>query len=281
MMVGKEEKGAGGEEASEEAADGPRKAAIQAAFKGYVLAIMLFFSVFALGLALSFIFHGYGLTDALYWTISCMTTAGGDLNADDDPLLETLYILYMPLAVVGALTAANTFLSTSKLRNVRLDNYEIKFPKMLTEEARREKNPFIEMRESDFVIAVLKSHSLVDNETIGAIREQFGKLVAIDLDQKQDQKCINAKVLFKHLVRQQRVVSKGLQGAAKIGKAVERRASTVFVDTHGDDKGYQEWWDGHWNPEVSIADGVGSPAGAPSAGSYKRLVEEEKAGYNA
>ena len=66
MMVGKEEKGAGGEEASEEAADGPRKAAIQAAFKGHVLAIMLFFSVFALGLALSFIFHGYGLTDALY-----------------------------------------------------------------------------------------------------------------------------------------------------------------------------------------------------------------------
>ena len=144
------------------------------------------------------------------------------------------------------------------------------------------------MREADFVIAVLKSHSLVDNETIGAIREQFGKLVAIDTKQEgKKDKCINSEVLFKHLLRQQRIVFPGkAQGDASKSR-VSRRGSTVYVNANAssNDNGYQVWWDSHWIPEVSLANEVA--VGAPSVArqsTYNRLIEyeaEAASGYNA
>jgi len=280
QMVGEEPVG-GGDVAAERDAEVHRHSSIQAVFKGYFTALMLFLGVLGVGLALSITVHGYSLIEALYWTVGCMTTAGGDLKADTN-LLKILYIFYMPLAVVGAFTAANTLIKTSRLRRVRLENYEVRISEMLHNEARLLKSPYAEMREGDFILAVLKHQALVDQETITAIRDQFARLVAIDdrIRSGQGERVIDAQVLFQHLQRQQRVVSVKKQKAyERLGQAgIEvsgRRLTTHFVDTSADDGGYKEWWDAHWVPSV---DGEGFEKRGSVAGGYSRIQDEPSVG---
>ena len=254
-----------------------RQAAIQASFKGYFTALMLFFGVLLLGLTLSMTVHQYTLIEGLYWTVGCMTTAGGDLKADSD-LLKVLYIFYMPLAVVGALTAANTLIKTSKLRRVRLENYEVSIGQMLHDQAKIAKNPYLEMREPDFVLSVLKHHELVDQETILAIRDHFKRLTDIDARPRHgdSERIIDAQVVFKHLQRQGRIVAvnkdpahSSLSASPPGGPSTRRRFSAVFVDTAGDDEGYSEWWNEHWVAQVDGEDG----SKTPSKEGYARLKD--------
>ena len=83
-----------------------------------------------IGLAIAMGVHGYTLVDALFWAVGCITTAGGDLHADNETL-KVLYIVYMPIGAVAMLTAARTILQTSQRRAIRQDNYEVKIQGLL------------------------------------------------------------------------------------------------------------------------------------------------------
>ena len=110
---------------------------------------------------------------------------------------------------------------------------------------------------------------------------------------------IDAEVIFKHLVRQQRVrpISKkpveggdatGGGGVASGGSGSESGGSgrgsklqeTVYVDMSEPDEGFREWFEKHWSPSVEPEDVVLALGGGPAAadeerGAYKPLLEVE------
>lgn len=294
--------GGGGEKA--EKADPSSRLAIISALRGYFIALMLVLAVGTLGVLLSAYVHGYTLIDALFWTVSCMTTAGGDLHADTS-VLQALYIFYMPLAAVAALTAARMLVQTSFLRELRLDHYELKAHSLLHQESSLRGDPSLRMRENDFVIAVLRQRKLIDNETIDAIRSHFSSVVIKSGDGRPSQRegdkeydpVIDAEVIFKHLVRQQRVrpISKKpaeVGDAAGPGSAASggsgsvsdfaaghfKLQETVYVDMSQPDEGYSEWFEKHWSPSVEpedVAMALGGPVAAKEEqGAYKPLLDD-------
>jgi len=245
--------------------------AVVSATRGYVMALLLFLLVWSLGICIAVFVHGYSLTDALYWAIGCMTTAGGDLKADSD-VLKVVYIMYMPIAAVAALTAARTILQTHFLREVRLDQYELKVHSLLQAEARARKDRSVAMRESDFVIAVLKARKLVDDETVEAIGMHFQKLTKITPHRAGEsiEKIIDAKVVFRHLVRQERIVSKARRPEQERGtellplSAEAHRTQVAYVDVAAEDEGFEEWFKTYWSPSVDHEDQDADDEEAPS-----------------
>ena len=83
----------------------------------YIKAAMMFVLVLCIGLAIGCGAHGYSIIDGLYWTIGCMTTAGGELEADSE-MLQVLYILYMPTAAVAMLSIARTVVQATQRRAI-------------------------------------------------------------------------------------------------------------------------------------------------------------------
>ena len=261
--------------------DTPTHRAILTALQGYFMALMLVVLVGSVGIFLSMAFHHEGVVDAIYWTVGCMTTAGGDLNADS-ALLQVLYTFYMPLAAVAALTAARAILQTSFLREIRLDQYELKVSSLLQEEAVGRGDASLVMREADFVIAVLRQRKLVDIETVDAIRAHFATVVSKSGDGRPQQKqgaagydpIIDAEVVYKHLVRQERVqplsrkpsaAPPGTSGKLRLFKRGLSRGKTlsggqlemakaerqiVYVDMSTADEGFGEWFAKHWKAVV-------------------------------
>ena len=141
-----------------------------------------------------------------------MTTAGGDLHADSH-LLQALYIIYMP-SRRSPPPRRRAMIQTSFLREIRLDKYELKVESLLQQEASSRRDANLAMREADFVIAVLRQRKLVDIETIDAIRWHFASVVSKSGDGRKQQSrasggdydpIIDAQVVYKHLVRQERV----------------------------------------------------------------------------
>lgn len=283
--------------------DSPAHRTILSALQGYFMALLLVIIVGALGIALAMGVHNYPWIDALYWTVGCMTTAGGDLHADSH-LLQALYIIYMPLAAVAALTAARAMIQTSFLREIRLDKYELKVESLLQQEASSRRDANLAMREADFVIAVLRQRKLVDIETIDAIRWHFASVVSKSGDGRKQQSrasggdydpIIDAQVVYKHLVRQERVQNISKRPAdepasplrRKMPPTLSRAASratgltagittkteknvVVYVDMTTADEGFSEWFEHYWTAEVVPPE---EPKKADERG-YVRLGDE-------
>jgi uncharacterized membrane protein YgcG len=224
----------------------------------YIRAAMLFLLVLAFGLSISCGVHGYSWVDGLYWTIGCMTTAGGDLEATSK-LLQVLYILYMPLAAVAMLTVARIVLQASLRLDIRRDNYALKIYSLLLDEAKEKKEPDVTMREADFVLAVLKARSLIDTETLEAIRTQFGEITRRHRPRGAPASAavVDAIVVFDHLVRQERVRSVERYQEVNGGQTPpadeahgDERTALVYVHTNAPDRGFQEWYEAHWECSV-------------------------------
>lgn len=271
------------------------RTAILSAMVGYFRAGMLVLIVGSIGVALACFVHGYTAVDALFWTVGCMTTAGGDLHADTH-LLQILYTFYMPLAAVAALTAARTLVETSFLREIRLDRYDLKVHSLLMQEAQAHADPNMEMRESDFVLAVLRQRQLVDMETIDAIKQHFADVVRRSGDLRPFQRAgpdydpvIDAHIVFRHLVRQgwirplnkklsKMLGIKGSSAAAPAGADASRghgdvmgdvvgapaRSTYYYVDMTSADEGFGEWYARYWEKQIikEPQDGAPGPAGA-------------------
>ena len=282
----------------------PTHKAIVSAMRGYFMALMLVLIVGSLGILLAALIHGYTFVDSLFWTVGCMTTAGGDLRADSS-LLQVLYTFYMPLAAVAALTAARTIIQTSFLREIRLDKYELKVHSLLQQEAAIKQDASLRMRENDFVIAVLRQRKLIDIETVDAIRAHFTEVIVRSGDGRPSQRegaaeydpVIDATVVYKHLIRQQRVqplsrkpadhelsaiaglASAGTgAAAAAAAAAAQQLQSTVYVDMSTPDEGFQEWFDNHWEATIEpseVVEVVGDDPvdGAGGKEGYARLLD--------
>jgi hypothetical protein len=224
----------------------------------YIRAAMLFLLVLAFGLSISCGVHGYSWVDGLYWTIGCMTTAGGDLEATSK-LLQVLYILYMPLAAVAMLTVARIVLQASLRLDIRRDNYALKIYSLLLDEAKEKMEPDVTMREADFVLAVLKARSLIDTETLEAIRTQFGEITRRHRPRGAPASAavVDAIVVFDHLVQQKRVRSVEAYQEANGGQTPptdeahgDERHALVYVHTRTPDRGFKEWYEAHWECSV-------------------------------
>jgi len=259
-------------------------AATLSALQGYLLALLLILLVCAMGVGIAVGVHHYSVIDALYWTIGCITTAGGDLHADND-VLKVLYIVYMPISAVAMLTAARKVYETSLRRNIRLDNFGMHVHSLLLGEARRRGEREASLREAEFIVAVLESRKMIDAETVDAIRTQFLTLVRRDGDKEP---IIDAKTVFTHLVRQGRVASAADAGGddtvmgrrTPLPSSTEDKMSTVLVDTTSKDGGFAEWFEGWWTPAVEGADGnqvsqedANDTTHVHPPDGYKRLLE--------
>lgn len=193
------------------------------------------------------------IVDALYWTIGCMTTAGGDLHADT-ALLKVLYIIYMPIGAVAVLTAGRIIWETSIRRGIRLDNFTLQMHSLLAGEARRKGDRNACMREAEFIVAVLQSRKMIDVETVDAIRSQFATLVPPPIGEAGGKEAaIDAKAVFSQLVRQGRVESSARRQDEPLRDRHdddEDKLTKVYVDTTSEDGGFQEWFEYTWAPRV-------------------------------
>ena len=224
---------------------------------------MMFVLVLCIGLAIGCGAHGYSIIDGLYWTIGCMTTAGGELEADSE-MLQVLYILYMPTAAVAMLSIARTVVQATQRRAIRRDNYQLKVYSFLQEEARAKNDAAATMREADFIIAVLRANELIDLETVDAIKAQFGLITRRVRDSHG---VISPEVVYKHLVQQGRVLPREAhqEEAISLEEAISQgtirpdaddRFATVYVNMRVKDEGFAEWHEHYWLPSV-----VNSPDG--------------------
>ncbi len=269
--------------------------ALQGAMKGYLLALMLVVLVMGMGVAIAMGVHRYSLVNALYWTIGCMTTAGGDLHADNNTL-KVAYIIYMPIGAVTMLTAGRTILVSSQRRDIRTDNFTLQLYSLLGREARRKADRHAKLREAEFIVSVLQARKMVDAETVDAIRTQFATLVPHDGDPAAEP-AIDAQLVFENLVRQRRVLSNALRpkgdmsprASVRGGRASAptaglddddaQKTATAYVDMTSEDNGFAEWFEGYWTPSVEQAASSASAAGelsmTPNSGNggYTRLLE--------
>ncbi|KOO33100.1 hypothetical protein Ctob_006835 [Chrysochromulina tobinii] len=173
--------------------------ALQGTMKSYALALMLVLVVVALGMVIAMGVHKYSTIDALYWTIGCMTTAGGDLHADTNTL-KMVYIIYMPLGAVTMLTAGRTVLISSQRRGITMDNFSLQLYDLLGREARRKTDKHAKLREADFIVSVLQARKMVDLQTIEVIRKQFAALVPRN-DDATNEPAIDVQLVFDNLFR--------------------------------------------------------------------------------
>ena len=237
-----------------------RAQAMEDAIRDIVDTVALMLVVGLIGIMIATLVHGYDLVTAAYWTIGCMTTAGGDLQADSS-LLQVLYIFYMPLGAVTMLTAARQIVTSTARRKVRLDQYELKLHDLLQQEARERDDASCRMREADFVIAVLKANDMIDLQTVNAIKVQFSMMR--DLKREGDDEIyVDSEVVFRHLIRQQRVMDRSLKAGAA---ATHDRDAVSYVDTSKKDGGYAEWFGTHWEAGLANADSAAPPEAAAAA----------------
>jgi hypothetical protein len=243
--------------------------ALQGTMKSYALALMLVLVVVALGMVIAMGVHKYSTIDALYWTIGCMTTAGGDLHADTNTL-KMVYIIYMPLGAVTMLTAGRTVLISSQRRGITMDNFSLQLYDLLGREARRRTNKHAKLREADFIVSVLQARKMVDLQTIEVIRKQFAALVPRD-DDATNEPAIDVQLVFDNLVRQRRVLSDALRPKGEESRptttafddedADAEKTATAYVDMTCEDNGFAEWFETYWTPSVEGATGSGAEKG--------------------
>ena len=244
----------------------------------FIRAAMLFLLVVVLGMAIACGVHSFNWVDGLYWTIGVLTTAGGELEASSE-LLQVLYILYMPLAAVTMLTIAQIIVQSTLRFRIRHDNHALHIHALLQDEARARADPGAVMREADFMLAVLKARSLIDNETLEAIRAQFGVITRRHRPRGSSaaNAIVDAAVVFDHLVQQGRVLSlecyrDAHQGAEPpLAAASDDRTAPVYVHTRCPDRGFEEWFDKHWVRGVVGQAEDTSGRSDPSGTEYERL----------
>ena len=258
--------------------------ALQGTMKSYALALMLVLVVVALGMAIAMGVHEYSTIDALYWTIGCMTTAGGDLHADTNTL-KMVYIIYMPIGAVTMLTAGRTVLISSQRRGITMDNFSLQLYDLLGREARRKADKHAKLREADFIVSVLLARKMVDSQTIEAIRKQFA--VQFDTLVPTAEPAIDAQLVFDKLVRQKRVLDAGMRPKGEESRpmtaafddedADAEKTATAYVDTSTEDKGFEEWFETYWTPSVEGATGSGADENdtrrASASGGYTKLMD--------
>jgi len=156
--------------------------------------------------------------------------------------------------------------------------------------------PNAELTRADFLVAVLKSYGIVDEEVLRDIDERYEKLVNIDLvgvdlvpngsgEPRPDQPrlsqsassggegatssvreaTLSCRVVYSHLVRQQRVVHSG-------SEASQQRPRAAAVDMNTPDQGFSEWYTRYWLPKVS--NGWRGLSSSPSGSAYSPLRDE-------
>ena len=235
--------------------------ALQGTMKSYALALMLVLVVVALGMVIAMGVHKYSTIDALYWTIGCMTTAGGDLHADTNTL-KMVYIIYMPLGAVTMLTAGRTVLISSQRRGITMDNFSLQLYDLLGREARRKTDKHAKLREADFIVSVLQARKMVDLQTIEVIRKQFAALVPRN-DDATTEPAIDVQLVFDNLRRQKRVQDKKTRPKGEESRptttafddedADAEKTATAYVDMREADNGFKEWFETYWTPSVESA----------------------------
>ena len=255
--------------------------ALQATMKSYALALMLVLVVVALGMVIAMGVHKYSTIDALYWTIGCMTTAGGDLHADTNTL-KMVYIIYMPLGAVTMLTAGRTVLISSQRRGITMDNFSLQLYDLLGREARRKTDKHAKLREADFIVSVLQARKMVDLQTIEVIRKQFAALVPRN-DDATTEPAIDVQLVFDNLRRQKRVQDKKTRPKGEESRptttafddedADAEKTATAYVDMREADNGFKEWFETYWTPSVESATRSGAENWTRLRRGYTKLMD--------
>jgi len=177
--------------------------------------------VFAIGMLISLFVLELGLVDSTYFVTTTMTTIGyGGINfltADGKELpvwIRYVGIFYLPIAVTALADAASELARLAVRRKICETDYAGKVDKLLLEEAKG--NPLETLTEAEFLISVLKSHDLVDDATLRAIRIQFAKITRHRSVKPGEDAVLDAKAVFDELVAQGRIVD--IENASKKSK---------------------------------------------------------------
>ena len=125
----------------------------------------------------------------------------------------------------------------------------------MLDEAKECADPEVTLSEPEFVLAVLKARSLIDAETLDAIRMQYAKIVG-----SHPGATIDSRLVFYHLVQQGRL-------GARDG-----------LDLFAPDMGYSEWYERSWRRVVLEEERMEVPAGAPASAEAGGSLAGDQAG---
>jgi hypothetical protein len=261
----------------------------------YLRALSAPLFVFVVGILIAIFILEHSFIDAFFFVTTTMTTIGyGGLNfindADGNDLpkwVRYVGIFYLPLAVTALADAASELARLSVRRRIRETDYAGKVDQLLLEEAKG--NPLETLTEAEFLVSVLKSHDLVDDATLRAIRIQFASITRHTRPKAGEDPVLDAKAVFAELKQQGRIgdidrPNKKRGGAKSVttdaaAAADEETKGAEFdvlqapvnmvkfvvvppsekskvgqrecqVDLKALDGGYKEWYERHWLPRV-------------------------------
>jgi hypothetical protein len=185
-------------------------------------------------------------------------------------------IIYLPLAVTALADALKEVNNIATRRAIRETDYLARVDALLLEEARGD--PDETLTEAEFLISVLKSHGLVDEPTLTAIRHQFFNLTRHKQWREVDARMLDAQMVFGELVEHGRVRQRprgGVAGLTEYDPAT--REEVPLVNLRAIDGGYREWRQYFWLASVAKASPTGElrtdgsvdgDGGSPWAGAH-------------
>ena len=216
-------------------------------------------------LTISLCINGWTFANAMYFSMVSMTTIGygdSDLlpNTTAFKLLIAGFLLVGTSALATAISEATTIRAQLRIRKT---NWKMKSLPLLLD--RCKSNPHRELTQSDFLGAVLIDMDVITHETLAVINAKFHDVAGIQEVVDEDvstslkkggplddihghEKTISAKVLYAHLVEHRQVLDcDDVRGYSRDGKEIK-----PHVDLCAMDRGYKEWFDKYWRPQVRL-----------------------------
>jgi len=195
-----------------------------------------------------------GLADGFYFAVITMTTIGyGDVTPSS-PIAKAFGVAYLPIAVVALADAVADLGLIGMRRNIRETDYGKASDESLLRDAVRHvqdggaPNFHPELTESEFIVDQLLAHSLVDEDAVLAIREQFQHLTRNAKVAKRDEPKLTNRLVFEEIrERAFRGVEGSLSpGAQALDLHLDRKSSTVTFKWSS----YEEWLSNSWQMRV-------------------------------
>ena len=220
-------------------------------------------------LTISLCINGWSFANAMYFSMVSMTTIGygdSDLlpNTTAFKLLICGFLLIGTSALATAISEATTIRAQLRIRKT---NWKMKSLPLLLD--RCKSNPYRELTQSDFLGAVLIDMDIITHETLAVINAKFKDAAGIQELVDEDSisnsfsqasmkkgsedghghdQTISAKVLYSHLVEHRQVLDcDDVRGYSRDGKEIK-----PHVDLCAMDRGYKEWFDKYWRPQVRL-----------------------------